>query len=120
MNKIKLSILVLAALALAALLTLFFTKREVYLPWTVPALPAKILISPARPDSAPVKVEKKAVEQSAAGRNMGVIKEPKAPGKPVKKRKRRVSRLQEPGEALGGGVQLDLADKTTGLMQQKK
>lgn len=120
MNKIKLSMLVLAALALAALLTLLFSKRDVYLPWTVPAMPARIRVSPARPAVAPVKAEKRAAEQSAAGQDKGALKAPVAPANPEKKRKKRISRLQEPGEALGGGVQLDLPDKTTGLTLQKK
>lgn len=113
MNKIKLTMLVLAAMALAALLTLFFSKREVYLPWTVPALPAG-------PAPAPIKAEKRAAEKNAAGRNKGVIKALEAPVQPVKKRKKRVSRLQEPGEALGGGERLDLPDKTTGQAPQRK
>lgn len=118
MNKIKLSILVLAAMALAALLTLFFSKREVSLPWTVPAPPAGILVPPARPATTPVKAEKRAVEQNAAA--PALSKAAAAPANPVKKRKKRISKLQEPGEALGGGERLDLPDKTTGQAPQKK
>lgn len=118
MNKIKLGMLVLAALALGALLTLFFLKREVYLPWAVPARPAGTQVSPARPAIAPVKAEKKTVEKSAAGPSLS--KAAAVPVKPVKKRKKRISRLQEPGEALGGGVQLDLPDKTTGQAPLRK
>ena len=117
MNKIKLGLLVLAALALAALLTLFFSKREAYLPWVMPALPARTLVLPAKPAVQPVNGKKTVSAHTAAGRAGGAIK---APAKPVKKRKKRVSRLQEPGEALGGGVQLDLPDQTTGLRLQKK
>lgn len=116
MNKIKLGMLVLAALGLAALLTLFFLKREVYLPWVMP----KTIVMPARPAAAPVKAEPRAREQSVSKQAPAVIKAPGAPGKPGKKRKKRVSRLQEPGEALGGGVQLDLPDKTTDAPRQKK
>ena len=120
MNKLKLGLLVLAALALAALLTLFFLKREAYLPWVMPAAPAGPMVPPAKPASQPVKEKMTVREQSAAGQAGGVIKAPGAPGKPGKKRRKRVSRLQEPGEALGGGVQLDLPDRTTDMTPRKK
>ena len=120
MNKLKLSLLVLAALALAVLLTLFFSKREVSLPWVMPAAPAGPMVPPAKPASQPVKEKMTVREQSAAGQAGGVIKAPGATGKPGKKRKKRVSRLEEPGEALGGSVRLDLPDKTTDALRQKK
>ena len=114
MNRIKLALLVLAALIIAALLTLIFSKREVYIPWAMP----KTIVLPAKPAIAPAKAEKRAVDKSAAG--PALSKAAAVPGKPVKKRKKRISKLQEPGEALGGGVQLDLPDKTTGQTPQKK
>ena len=120
MNKIKLSLLVLAALALAVLFTLFFSKREVSLPWVMPAAPAGPMVLPARPAAQPVKEKKAVSAHTAAGQAGGAIKAPGAPGKPGKKRRKRVSRLQEPGEALGGSVRLDLPDKTTDALRQKK
>ncbi len=118
MNKIKLGLMVLAALIIAALLTLFFSKRDVYSPWTLPAAPAGNIVEPARPAVEPVREKKKSPEQSAAG--PGLIKAVPAPPKPGKKRKKRVSLLREPGEALGGGVQLDLPDRTTDMTPRKK
>ena len=120
MNKIKLSLLVLAALALAALLTLAFSKREVYLPWVMPAAPSGTMVPPAKPAVKPVNGKKTVSAHTAAGRTGGAIKAPAAPGKPGKKRRKRVSQLREPGEALGGSVQLDLPDKTTDVTLQKK
>ncbi|MDD5209155.1 MAG: hypothetical protein PHV36_07195 [Elusimicrobiales bacterium] len=118
MDRIKFGLMVLAALIIAALLTLFFQKRDVYLRWTLPAAPAGNIAEPAMPAVEPVKEKKRVLKQSAAG--PGLSKAAAAAGKPGKKRKKRVSPLREPGEALGGGVRLDLPDKTTDMTLLKK
>ncbi|MFA6435262.1 MAG: hypothetical protein WCW52_11260 [Elusimicrobiales bacterium] len=89
----------LAALLFAALLTLFLARREGGGGFPPPAgagVPAAV------PRSGSGGAHKKAPEPAAAGKGAG-------PGKhaggerPVKRRKKRVSRLGEPGDAMGGG-----------------
>jgi hypothetical protein len=61
---------------------------------------------PPPPAAAPVK--------PARPRALPVIAKPAE-----KRRKLRVSSLRDPGEAMGGGVRLDLPDKTTGQSKTK-
>jgi len=88
MNMTKLAALVLSALALAALLTWFFASRYGVRP---DAAPAAVVDAPIQPAIEAVKPEKPAGKKGARTMKRPVL------------RKRRVSRLQEPGEALGGG-----------------
>jgi hypothetical protein len=84
MKTTKLIVLVLSALALAALSAWFFTSRYGGRP---DAAPAVVVTAPTQPAIAALKPKK------LSGRLV----------KRVELLKRRVSRLQEPGEALGGG-----------------
>ena len=96
MKIVKLSLLVLIELALVVYLTLFFTHRYTGRPVISPAAPAAPVVLPAKPAVAAVKAKKKARKKIAVQVN-------DAPKEPQRRHKKRISRLQEPGEALGGG-----------------
>ena len=105
MKTSRLVVLVLAVLALTALLILFFSPREGSRYGESPSAPAEPVVPPSKPVVAAV-AEKKAVRQVPAE-------------KLVKRRKKRVSSLRDPGEAMGGGVHSDITAKTTGLTPHK-
>jgi len=93
MNTIKLTLLVLSALVLAALLTWSITLWYGGRPGETPVA---AVASPPRPAVMAVKTKKKDGGKNAFQKGAGLVKLGEV-------RKRRVSRLQEPGEALGGG-----------------
>ncbi len=88
MSTSKLIAIVLSALAFAALVAWFVAVRYKGPPGAAPAAVVDVFAQPA---SEAVKPEKRAGKKSAGSTKRAVL------------RKRRVSRLQEPGEALGGG-----------------
>ncbi|OGS32595.1 MAG: hypothetical protein A2218_01780 [Elusimicrobia bacterium RIFOXYA2_FULL_53_38] len=93
MKTIKLRVFVLSALALAALAAWFIAFRHGGRP---DANPVAAVVSPPRPAVMIVKTKKKAGGKNASQKGTGLVKVGEV-------RKRRVSKLQEPGEALGGG-----------------
>ena len=107
--------LVLAGLALAALLTLLLAPREGGRYGESPPAPDGSFIGPPGPSAAEIAAESKAREAAAA---QAALKKAEA-AKLGKRRKKRVSRLREPGDAMGGGVRLTLTDKRTGLVKKK-
>ncbi len=96
MKIIKLSVLVLVELALVVLLTLFIIHRFTGRPAACPAAPPAPVVLPAKPAVAAVKAKKKV-------RKKIVVQVNDVPIEPKRRHKKRISRLQEPGEALGGG-----------------
>ena len=112
MNKIKLKALVRAALVLASALALFFLARYRGRPGAGPAA-----VPPAEPAAAVVKAKKPVRRKAAVKVNASPAVKGAVTEKPGGRRKKRVSKLQEPGEALGGGVYLDLPGKKTGSMR---
>ena len=94
-------LLVIAGLLLAILLTLLLAPREGGRYGEAPPAPAPPPVAPLRPQAGPVTAPT-AVKRP-------VFKQPAE-----KRRKLRVSSLGDPGEAMGGGVRLDLPEKTTG------
>lgn len=100
MKNKKQILLLLAGLLLAVLLTLLLAIRKAGRPGEVSPAPAPAEVMPLPPEAAPLK--------PARPRALPAEK-PKE-----KVRKLRVSSLRDPGEAMGGGVRLDLPDKTTG------
>jgi hypothetical protein len=93
-------LLVIAGLLLAILLALLLASREGGRYGKTPSAPAPAEAIPLPPEPAPVRVRVRALP---------AVAKPKE-----KQRKLRVSSLRDPGEAMGGGVRLDLPDKTTG------
>lgn len=114
MNKI-LSRLALAALALAALVLLFFVIRDGGRPGEYPAAPEPAAVLPAEPAAAAVKVKPIHRKRNQAGKAVSSKKTAVVPVKREKRRKKRDSRLREPGDAMGGGVYIDSAAKANGL-----
>jgi len=106
MKNRKMILLLLAGLLLAVLLALLLALRRVGRQGQVPLTPAPAEVMPPPPAPAPVK--------PARPRALPAIAKPTE-----KRRKLRVSSLRDPGEAMGGGVRLDLPDKTTGQPQTK-
>jgi hypothetical protein len=104
MDKMKISPLVLAALLLAALLSLFLAYRYGGRTAANPAAPA----APAA--AAPPARAVKALPPPTGG--AAAVKRRTAK-KPVRKRDKRVSALRDPGEALMGGVSRDTAPATS-------
>lgn len=100
MKNKKQVLLLLAALLLAVLLALLLAIRKAGRPGEVSPAPAPAEVMPLPPEAAPLK--------PARPRALPVIAKPAE-----KRRKLRVSSLRDPGEAMGGGVRLDLPDKTT-------
>ncbi len=113
MTRTRLIILALAAIMLAVLLFFWGAPREGGRYGEAPKAPL-----PARAPAAEVGVEEKAPEPAAAGKGARGEKAGGS-GKPEKRRKKRVSRLREPGEAMGGGVRLD-KEKTNTSPQEGK
>ena len=111
MNRKRLLILALAALAFAAALTLLLAPREGGRYGRSPAAPDGSFVGPPGPSAADIAAERQAREAAA-------LKKAEA-AKMGKRRKKRVSRLREPGDAMGGGVRLTLTDKRTGLVKKK-
>lgn len=108
MKKTKQILLLLAVLLLAVLLTLVLALRKVGRYREVPPAPAPAPAEVIPPPPAPAPVK------PARPRALPAVKKPTE-----KKRKLRVSSLRDPGEAMGGGVRLDLPDKTTGQPKTK-
>jgi len=104
MKNKRLILLVLAALALALLLTFALAPREGGRYGESPVAPAP----EAQPPAPPAK------KMSAPARRIPAVKK-----STVNRRKLRVSTLGDPGEAMGGGVRLDLPEETTGQMKGK-
>lgn len=96
MKPAKLKALVFAALVLACLLILFFAYRYCGRSGAGSAAPPAAEVSPAKPAVRAVIVKKNIRGKIAAKKGEGFKK-------PGGRRKPRVSRLREPGEALGGG-----------------
>lgn len=107
MKNIKVILLVIAGLLLAVLLTLLLAPREGGRYGQSPAAPAPAEVRPPTPEPAPVKIRDRAREHPGGEKTT------------EKRRKLRVSSLRDPGEAMGGGVRLDLPEKTTGQLQKK-
>jgi len=103
MSTTKIIAIVLSALALAALAAWFVAARYKGSP---AAAPAAVVGVPTQPAIEAVKPEKRAGKKSAVSI------------KPAALRKRRVSRLQEPGEALGGGRAAGLEADATAVSHQ--
>lgn len=115
MNKKRLFLLVLAALALAAALTLLLAPREGSRYGRSPPAPDDTFVGPPRPSAADLAAEEKVRADAAAA---AALKKAEA-AEMGKRRKKRVSRLREPGDAMGGGVRLTLTDKRPGLIKKK-
>ena len=96
MNLMKFGILILAVLMFAILATLFVAHRYNGGSSAAQVAQAAPVVSPVIPEAAPVKVKKK-VRAVITAQTPVIVNEPAAP------KKKRISRLQEPGEALGGG-----------------
>jgi len=108
MDNTKLRKIVLLALLLAALLSLFFASRHRGRPAVPPAAPAaaegkELRIAP-----------KPAVPKAAANRRKRALVK-----KPEEKRMKRISTLREPGEALLGGIGQDTAPAAAVLPAKK-
>lgn len=106
MKNMKPILLVIAGLLLAILLTLLLFSRKGGRYGEMPLAPAPAEVMPLPPEAAPLR--------PARPRALPVIAKPKE-----KRRKLRNSSLRDPGEAMGGGVRLDLPDKTTGQPRTK-
>lgn len=106
MKNNKQVVLLLAGLLLAVLLALLLALRNVGRQGELPPAPAPAEVMPLPLEAAPVK--------PARPRALPVIAKPAE-----KRRKLRVSSLRDPGEAMGGGVRLDLPEKTTGQPKTK-
>ena len=119
MNKKRLFALVLAALVLAALLILLLASREGRRYGETPPAPDNTFVGPPLPSAADLEAERKVRMRNAAAKAERLRKAEAAAVKPVKRRKKRVSRLREPGDAMGGGVRLILTDKRPGLKPKK-
>lgn len=100
MKNIRVILLVIAGLLLAALLALRLADRAGGRRGRA-AVPVPAAALPPGPEPAPAK--------PARARVLPVPERLRE-----KRRKPRVSPLRDPGEAMGGGVRLDLPDKTTG------
>ncbi len=96
MKTIKLKELALAAGVFAFMLTLFFLSRVAGRPAAVPEISG-------RAATVIDKEENNDIGKNAAKTGAGLRKKSKGTEKPVQRRKKRVSSLQEPGEAFGGG-----------------
>jgi len=106
---------VAAALALALLLSLFLAPREgSRYGLNLPA-PDGVFVGPQLPSAAEVEAARKIREAAAAKAALTRA----GAAKPEKRRKKRVSMLREPGDAMGGGVRLTLTDKRTGRTPKK-
>lgn len=111
MTKFRFIILVFAALAAAAALTLLLSPREGGNYGVSPAAPDPSVARRAGAESARLEAEKKALA-AEVGR-AAALKAAAAGREHLKRRKKRVSRLRDPGEAMGGGEAPVLADKKT-------
>lgn len=107
--------LVLAALALAAALTLLLAPREGRRYGRTPPAPDDAFVGPPGPSAADIAAERKVRADAAAA---AALKAAEA-AKQGQRRKKRVSRLREPGDAMGGGVRLTLTDKRPALIKKK-
>ncbi|HBA59476.1 MAG TPA: hypothetical protein DCZ92_01365 [Elusimicrobia bacterium] len=94
------------ALALIVLLLLFFSPREGSRYGESPAAPAPPAAKPVEHKAAAVAVKKAAL--------------PPVMEKASKQRKKRVSRLRDPGEAMGGSAPAGLPEKPAGAAKTGK